>query len=284
MEVVQKTYICYFWKTCNMKELFIRAISGAIYVFILLAAIFLSPTSFLILFTLLGIICLYEFLKLIHLKSVVLYIFLALFIYLFTYLQFDFYAIKLLLILSGFVNLFLFKDLLWVSMIPMFEKKKYVVTLLYLISGFVFITLIPFYNKEYSPYLIASVFVLVWANDIFAFLIGKYFGKRKLFERISPKKTIAGFMGGLVAASVASFFIFKYLAIFSPLFWLGLALLISVMGPIGDLVQSKFKRQAGVKDSGTLIPGHGGIYDRLDSVLYAAPFIYTYIILTAYVS
>tara|TARA_R110002072_G_scaffold175538_3_gene331370 strand:- start:1046 stop:1849 length:804 start_codon:yes stop_codon:yes gene_type:complete len=267
-----------------MKELLIRALSGSIYVLILLAATFLSPITFLILFTLLGIVCLNEFLRLIHLKSVVLYAILILFIFLFSYLQFDFYATKLLLVLTGFVNLFLLKDLLWVSMIPMFEKKKYIVTVLYLISGFVFITLIPFYNYEYSPYLIAAVFILVWANDIFAFLIGKNFGKRKLLERVSPNKTLEGFFGGMVAASVASFFIFKYLAIFNPIFWFGLAILISLFGPIGDFVQSKFKRQAGVKDSGTLIPGHGGVYDRLDSVIFASPFIYTYFILANYVS
>lgn len=267
-----------------MKELIVRALSGAIYVFILLASIFISEYSFFILFTILGVLCLNEFLKLIHLKSIILYGILLLFIALFSYLRFDFYATKLLLILSGFINLFLLKDLLWVNLIPMFQKKKYAVTILYLISGFVFITLIPFYNNVYSPFLIASVFILIWANDIFAFLIGKYFGKRKLFERISPKKTIAGFMGGMIACIIASFFIFKYLVIFNPTFWVGLALLISFLGPIGDLIQSKFKRQAGVKDSGNLIPGHGGIYDRLDSILYAAPFIYTYIILTDYVS
>ncbi|GGD88930.1 phosphatidate cytidylyltransferase [Planktosalinus lacus] len=267
-----------------MKELFVRALSGAIYVFILLGSIFLSELSFFILFSILGIICLNEFLKLIHLKSIVLYGVLLLFIALFSVVQFDLYATKLLLILTGFINLFLLKDLLWVNMIPMYQKKKYAVTILYLICGFVFITLIPFYNNVYSPHLIASVFILIWANDIFAFLIGKYFGKRKLFERISPKKTIAGFVGGMIACIVASFFIFKYLAIFSPIFWIGLALLISFLGPVGDLIQSKFKRQAGVKDSGNLIPGHGGVYDRLDSILYAAPFIYTYIILTDYVS
>jgi len=267
-----------------MKELLIRALSGSIYVLLLLVATFLSPVTFLVLFTLLGLICLHEFLRLIHLKSVVLYGILILFIYLFSYLQFDFYATKLLLILTGFVNLFLVKDLLWVSMIPMFEKKKYVVTMLYLISGFVFITLIPFYNGEYAPNLIAAVFILVWTNDIFAFLVGKNFGKRKLLERISPNKTVEGFVGGMVATLFVSFFIFKYLAIFHPAFWFGLALLISLFGPIGDFVQSKFKRQAGVKDSGTLIPGHGGIYDRLDSVIFASPFIYIYIILVNYVS
>lgn len=267
-----------------MKELFIRALFGAIYVFILLAATFLSPVTFFILFTLLGILCLFEFLKLIHLKSILLYGILILFMYLFSYLRFDFYATKLLLILTIFVNLFLVKDLLWVSMIPMFEKKKYVVSILYLISGFVFITLIPFYNQQYNPNIIAAVFILVWANDIFAFLIGKSFGKRKLLERISPNKTVEGFLGGLFATLIGSFFIFKYLTIFNPIFWFGLAILISLFGPIGDFVQSKYKRQAGVKDSGTWIPGHGGIYDRLDSVIFASPFIYTYFILANYVS
>lgn len=284
MEVVQKTYICCFWKIYNMNELFKRAIFGAIYVFILLVAIFSSPKAFLLLFTLLGIICLQEFLKLIHLKSVMMYFLLALFIYLFSYLLLDFYVLKLLLILSVVANLFLFKDLLLSSMNSIFENKKHIVIILYLISGFVFITLIPFYNEIYSPKLIAAVFMLVWTNDVFAFLIGKYFGKRKLFERISPNKTVAGFMGGLLAACIISFFIFKYIATFNTLFWLGLAILISITGPIGDLIQSKFKRQAGVKDSGTLIPGHGGVYDRLDSILYASPFIYTYIILSNYVS
>lgn len=267
-----------------MKEIFIRATFGAIYVIILLSAIFISSYTYLGVILLLGLISLQEFLKLIHLKSFVLYGILILFLYYFSYLQFDFYATKLLLVLTGFVNLFLFKDLLWTSMIPMFEKKKYIVTIFYLISGFVFLAMIPFDKYEYHPFLIASIFVLVWANDIFAFLIGKYFGKRKLFERISPKKTVAGFLGGMVACIVAGLLIAHYLNTHNLFFWLGMAILISFIGPIGDLIQSKFKRQAGVKDSGTLIPGHGGAYDRLDSLIYSSPFIYTYITLANYVS
>lgn len=94
-------------------------------------------------------------------------------------------------------------------------------------------------------------------------------------ERISPKKTIEGFLGGFVGSIIASFVIFKYLNSLSLGIWITLAIIVSVLGTIGDLIQSKFKRQAGVKDSGVLMPGHGGIYDRLDSVLYVSPFIYT---------
>jgi phosphatidate cytidylyltransferase len=267
-----------------MKEIFIRATFGAIYVIVLLAAIFISSYTYLGVILLLGLISLQEFLKLIHLKSFVLYGILILFLYYFSYLQFDFYATKLLLVLSGFVNLFLFKDLLWTSMIPMYEKKKYIVTIFYIISGFVFLAMIPLDNHEYYPFLIASIFVLVWANDIFAFLIGKRFGERKLFERISPNKTVAGFLGGMGACIVSGLIISYFLNTHNLFFWLGLAILISFIGPIGDLIQSKFKRQAGVKDSGTLIPGHGGAYDRLDSLIYSSPFIYTYITLANYVS
>lgn len=213
-----------------------------------------------------------------------LYAVFVVFIYLFSYLQFSVYATQILLMLTCFINLFLFKDLLAVSMIPMFGTKKYAVSLFYLIGGFVFITLIPFYNGEFSPMTVVAVFVLIWVNDTFAFLVGKNFGKHKLLERISPKKTVEGFLGGLVACCIAGFVIFKITGKFAPAHWIGLALVVCVFGTIGDLIQSKFKRQAGVKDSGTLMPGHGGLYDRLDSIIYAAPFVYTYLLLTDYVS
>src|SRR5690606_31869098 len=110
-------------------------------------------------------------------------------------------AVYLLLILSGFVNLFLLKDVLWTSKIPMFEKKKYITVIFYIISGFVFLTLIPMkyidsrvsLDENFAPYIIVAVFILVWSNDTFAYLIGKNFGRHKLLERVSPKKTIEGF-------------------------------------------------------------------------------------------
>ncbi len=267
-----------------MKELFVRGLSGLVYVLILIFSMSSSALAFQILFLVIGLFCLFEFNKLIRLKSYFLYLVLILFFILFAYLEYDLYATKLLLILTGFVNLFLLKDLLWVSAIPMFEKKKYVVSILYLISGFTFISLIPFYSGEFSPYIIVSVFVFIWTNDTFAYLVGKNFGKRKLLERISPKKTIEGFFGGLIASCIASFIIFKYLNFYDPLIWLGLAIITSLFGTVGDLIQSKFKRQAGVKDSGALMPGHGGLYDRLDSIIYASPFIYTYLLVIDYVS
>ncbi|SDE88784.1 phosphatidate cytidylyltransferase [Ulvibacter litoralis] len=267
-----------------MKEVIVRTISGVLYISIVIFSMFTSREWFMGLFFALAIITLREFLKLVHLTSYLAYFLLALSLYFLSYSIFEINAVNLLLILSCFVNLFLFNDLLWVSKIPMFEKKKYVAVIFYIISGFVFLTLIPMQKGEFTPSIVIGIFILIWANDTFAYIIGKSFGKHKLLERISPKKTIEGFFGGLVGAVIASFFIFKYLSDYDFYIWIILALISSVFGTIGDLIQSKFKRQAGVKDSGKLMPGHGGLYDRLDSIIYASPFIYAFLEIINYVS
>ena len=284
MEVAQKTYICCYWKTYNMKEVIVRTISGVLYISIIIFSMFTSREGFMLLFFILGIATLREFLKLIHLKSYLAYLLLAIFLFFLSYKVFELNAIYLLLILSCFVNLFLFKDLLWVSKIPMFEKKKYIAVIFYLISGFVFLTLIPIHEGYFIPNIIIGVFILIWSNDTFAYIIGKSFGKIKLLERVSPKKTVEGFVGGLVGAICASFIIFKFIGYFDLMIWVIIAVIASVFGTMGDLIQSKFKRQAGVKDSGILIPGHGGFYDRLDSMVYASPFIFAFLEIVDHVS
>src|SRR5699024_7129364 len=128
-----------------------------------------------------------------------------------------------------------------------------------------------------NPMILVGVFLLIWSNDSFAYLIGKTFGKRKLIERISPNKTIAGFLGGLLLSLGVAFGIYKIIRVFPLEIWLGISLIASIFGTFGDLIQSKLKRQAGVKDSGHLMPGHGGLFDRLDSTLFAATFIYSFL-------
>lgn len=117
-----------------------------------------------------------------------------------------------------------------------------------------------------------------------AYMVGKSFGKHKLIERISPNKTVEGFLGGIAGSMLAAFIIFNFTELYELWVWICLALIASLFGTIGDLVQSKFKRQAGVKDSGSLMPGHGGLYDRLDSIMYASPFLYAFLLIVDYVS
>ena len=129
----------------------------------------------------------------------------------------------------------------------------------------------PFYENSYQPFIVLCLVILIWTNDSFAYLVGKNFGKHKLFPSVSPKKTIEGFIGGVVFSLIASYVIYRYVGEFSLINWLFIGLIASVLGTFGDLVESKFKRQAQVKDSGTIMPGHGGLLDRLDSIIFSSP-------------
>ena len=134
-------------------------------------------------------------------------------------------------------------------------------------------------REVYSPKMLILVFVLLWANDTFAYLTGRLLGKHKLFVRISPGKTIEGSVGGLVF-TMAGVIIFSRCVAWLPLkVAIGMGLIAVVFGTLGDLCESMLKRQAGVKDSGRLIPGHGGILDRFDSVLFTMPFICIYLLM-----
>ena len=119
---------------------------------------------------------------------------------------------------------------------------------------------------------------IIWANDVFAYLVGMTFGRHRLCERLSPKKSWEGFFGGL-AGAVATGLAAAYALDANYWVWGGLALVASLSGVAGDLVESMFKREAGVKDSGQVIPGHGGVLDRFDALLLSAPYVFLYLLL-----
>jgi len=267
-----------------MKELMVRGISGLLYMTIIVFAMFASRDLFLALLFILGLLTIKEFQRLIRLTSYASYLIFAVLLFFLCYESFDENAVYLYAIVALLVNLFLMKDLLVTSKIPMFEKKKYIALIFYLIAGFVFLGHIPSQSESFSPKIIGGIFILIWVNDSFAYLVGKNLGKHKLLERISPKKTMEGFIGGFIACILASLLIFRYLPSLKLWMWVVMAIMVAVLGTFGDLIQSKFKRQAGVKDSGHLMPGHGGIYDRLDSAIYVSPFIYAFIEITHHVS
>ena len=118
---------------------------------------------------------------------------------------------------------------------------------------------------------------IVWGNDVFAYLTGVTIGKHKMAPRISPKKSWEGFVGGIVGA-MAMGAIGSYV-VGGPLgMWLGLSFVVAITSVFGDLVESMFKREAGIKDSGNIIPGHGGILDRFDALLISSPFAFVYLV------
>lgn len=122
-----------------------------------------------------------------------------------------------------------------------------------------------FYNYAF----LLALFVFIWVNDSFAYLVGSLFGKHRLFERISPKKSWEGFVGGVLFTIIAAFIFAQFYQDLSVIGWVGFACVVVVAGTFGDLLESLFKREIGVKDSGRFLPGHGGILDRFDSMLFA---------------
>jgi phosphatidate cytidylyltransferase len=296
-----------------MNETLKRTLSGAIYVILLLTAILFSTESFFILFGIFLLIAIYEFCNLIQANKIFPMIF-GICLYTAVSLlssynaittetinklldtnfdlginikQLDIVLMAVSLVVSIKCILFLFYD--------QFQKistsSKYLYLLGYIILPFIFITKISFGVNDYNPKIIIGLFIIIWTNDTFAFIVGKSIGKHKLYEKISPKKTIEGFIGGTVFAILAGFLISKYYIRASPKFseksimiWVSIALIAGIFGTIGDLIESKFKRIAGVKDSGNIMPGHGGILDRLDSVIFVAPIIFLFYQILNYVS
>ena len=296
-----------------MNETLKRAISGAIYVILLLASILYSTESFFILFGVFLLIALYEFCHLVQincvfpmLSGISLYsainlvshynkqtttflnkVFQSDFNLNVNIQQLDLILLAVTIVVSVKCILFLFYD----SIQKISVSSKYLYLLGYVTLPFIFITKISFGINDYNPKIIVGLFILIWTNDTFAYIVGKSIGRNKLFERISPKKTIEGFLGGILFAVFAGFMISKFYIKAKPEFseksiiiWMSIAAIVGIMGTIGDLIESKFKRIAGVKDSGAIMPGHGGILDRLDSVIFVAPIIFLFYQILNYVS
>lgn len=175
--------------------------------------------------------------------------------------------------------------LILLLIIPIFQEKGDPISIIqFSLFGSLYITLpliILNVMQQFSlskgiPYVFA-LFVIIWTNDTFAYLSGMAFGKHPLFEKISPKKSWEGFIGGLIMG-VSAALVFNY---FFPqtglLQWILFAVLSCIASVLGDFVESMIKRKANIKDSGTILPGHGGILDRIDSLLLASPVIYIYL-------
>ncbi|MFV8366011.1 phosphatidate cytidylyltransferase [Flavobacterium sp. XS1P27] len=296
-----------------MNETLKRGISGAIYIILLLASILYSTESFFILFGIFLIIAVYEFCNLIQINKVFPILFATALYTIVTLVshyneittdtinqtfdtdleiainiqQLDVVLLVVALVVSIKCILFLFYD----NIQKISTSSKYLYLLGYIILPFVFITKISFGINDYNPKIIIGLFILIWTNDTFAYIVGKSIGRTKLFEKISPKKTIEGFLGGILFAILAGYLISKYYIKANPefsdrsiLIWTSIAVIVGIAGTIGDLIESKFKRIAGVKDSGNIMPGHGGILDRLDSVIFVAPIIFLFYQILNYVS
>ena len=279
-----------------MNETLKRTLSGIVYVLLLIVSISYSKESFFILFGLFLLIAVAEFCNLVSISKMS-----AVAIAFVCYSSVCYLSLKKIPLSRSFDLTLLTATLLASSkcLLFLFDSKTTKLSFIskitflfgYVILPFIIITKIPIGGNGYNPKILISIFILIWTNDTFAYIVGKSIGKHKLFQSISPKKTIEGFIGGLIFAILAGFVISKYYFVptdnyaeKSLFIWTITAFLVGIFGTIGDLVESKFKRIANVKDSGNIMPGHGGILDRLDSVIFVAPFVYLFYQILNYVT
>lgn len=265
-----------------MNNLLTRSLSGFFFVTIIVASILISPYSFVVVFTVLSAWSVYEFHQLGNhqkdvnvnpvmpvIASVILSV--TSFLYaseILTYPSYSFYGIFLIVLFIA----------------ELYQKKENPFHhIAYIVLGQMYVAL-PFallnfilYISGHQPWILLAVFATIWLNDTAAYLFGVTFGKHRLFERVSPKKSWEGFFGGAFAALLSGYLFSLFIPEISLTEWLIFAEIVVIFGTFGDLFESLLKRTINVKDSGNAIPGHGGLLDRFDSMLLVAPAIYIYL-------
>jgi phosphatidate cytidylyltransferase len=270
-----------------LKNLIIRTITGAIFVASIMASAIWSPCIFAVLFFLFSFFGMIEFQRLLRIKSKVisllpgiiggLLVYTIIALYSFSMITREYLLLlpAIFIILAG-IHVFANREnaMKWIA--TDLSGIVYVVIPLALLNVIMNPELIPGYH---TPWIILGMFIILWTHDTFAYLCGSLFGKHPLYKAISPKKSWEGSIGGFGFAIIAAYI----LSIFSPhldvIHWIIIALIITVFGTIGDLTESLLKRKAGVKDSGKILPGHGGILDRFDSLLFISPLVLIFILL-----
>jgi len=259
-----------------------RLIFGIIYVLLIVIATTTNMYVFYGLFFTFMLFSIYEFQQMLQFKSSTPYLFGILILLASLFAHTNNSAIAKILFIISLLSVFIafIHTLLDEKKIAVAHLGKMALTILYTIIPFLLIVELPLVTNNFNPKIVLGSFILVWSSDTFAYLVGRQFGKTKLFERISPKKTIEGLIGGIFFTLVTAYILSLFFTDTSLLQWLIISVIISIFGVIGDLVESMFKRQAKVKDSSNLIPGHGGFLDRLDSIIFAIPFIYAFVYLT----
>lgn len=276
-----------------MKSNFLqRAITGVIFVAVLVGCILGGPISFTILFALISALTINEFGTIVNRrentrmnKSI------SILAGLFLFLCFGYIGVvpgaNEIFIPYLFLILYLFISELYKKQPNPLNNWAYaMMSQIYIALSFALLNVLAYHSSaadsvsQYNPILPLSIFIFNWVNDTGAYCTGMLLGKHKLFERISPKKSWEGSIGGAVFSIIAAIILAHFFTFLSTGIWIGLGLTVVVFGTWGDLTESLMKRTLGIKDSGNILPGHGGMLDRFDSTLMAVPaaVVYLYIV------
>lgn len=265
-----------------MKNLIQRTLTGILFVAVIVAAIGLHPLLFAAVFSLIVGALIHEFYTLSKYEGTVwqrglgifggMYLFVSSCLYAGSYVGHEIYIpyiiILLVLLISG-----LYRP----NVNPVTQSGLLLFAQCYCAGFLSLLCFIPYMESPvYNPLPILMIFIFIWLNDTGAYLIGSSFGKHRLFQRISPLKSWEGFWGGLTVVVIASLIISRFYTEIAWYYWLIFAVVTVVSATFGDLLESLLKRTYGVKDSGNLLPGHGGVLDRFDSVMLASPAAYVF--------
>jgi phosphatidate cytidylyltransferase len=270
-----------------LKNLITRTLTAAAFVAVLLGCTWYSQLSFILLFLLITVLGMWEFYSLVEKKEGVKpQKFLGTFTGALVFacnaaVTFHIYEgppdKRLLLLCIPFVFLIFITELFTKKENPFHNIAFTVLGIFYVAVPFSLLNYILTITGTYSFHILFGCWFILWSNDSGAYLAGSAFGKHKLFPRVSPGKSWEGSIGGAIIAYIVTWIISGWYCDISHSDWYIIAGIMIVIGTLGDLVESLFKRSLGVKDSGNLLPGHGGILDRFDSLIMATPFIFTYL-------
>jgi len=273
-----------------LKDIQVRTITGIIFLIAVIGSILLHPLAFLSLFAFFTIIGLNEFYKLAEgdskAKPNVLFLTSGLLVFAVIalvgigFMGTKFLLLALLIIFFQIIfELYRKDNPSWKRIGSIFSAIFFVSIPFGLMASFYYSPSFFSGNQSinYQSGTLIGLFLIMWSNDVFAYLVGSKFGKHKLFEKHSPKKSWEGSIGGFVFAMTAAYILSIFYPHLSQTQWIGMGAIIAVSGTYGDLAESLLKRNAGVKDSGTIFPGHGGVLDRFDAVLFASPVVFVYL-------
>ncbi|MDR2473081.1 MAG: phosphatidate cytidylyltransferase [Tannerella sp.] len=263
-----------------MKNLICRTLTGIVYVAVIVAAILFGTLSFAAVFAVFTGLLVGECLRLIQYKGSIwgkisgiaggMYFFVATALFKGDYVGKIIFLPYIMLLLIIIVSTLYYK-----KGNPLDQLGKYLFVQIYCVGGLSALNGVSYsLTPEYSPLPVLMLFIFIWLNDTGAFIIGSWLGKRRLFQSISPKKSWEGFFGGCfitVSAAVAMSF---YIPDYNMIEWIIFAIITVIAATFGDLFESLVKRTFHAKDSGNILPGHGGFLDRFDSVILAAPTVY----------
>lgn len=275
-----------------MKSNFLqRAITGVIFVAVLVGCILGGPISFTILFALISALTINEFGNIVNrMEHMRMNKPISILAGLFLFLCFGYIGVvpgvNEIFIPYLFLILYLFISELYKKQSNPLNNWAYaMMSQIYIALSFALLNVLAYHSSatesvsQYNPILPLSIFIFNWVNDTGAYCTGMLFGKHRLFERISPKKSWEGSIGGAVFSIIAAIVLAHFFTFLSTGVWIGLGLTVVVFGTWGDLTESLMKRTLGIKDSGNILPGHGGMLDRFDSTLMAVPAAVVYLYL-----